>query len=46
MLFYVASILDVSKMYSKDFRRVKPPAMLAMVLAALAEQLVSFSLQI
>ena len=38
MLFYMSAIVDVSKMYSKDFRIpiVKPPAVLAVVLAALS----------
>ena len=33
----MAVIVDVSKMYSKDFRIVIPPAVLAVVLAALAD---------
>ena len=37
MLFYVAVMVDVFKMYSKDFRIVKPPTVLAVVLAALAD---------
>ena len=37
MLLYAAVIVNVSKMYSKDFRIVKPPAVLAVVLAALAD---------
>ena len=37
MLFYVAAMVDVSKMYSKDFKIVKPPKVLAVVLAELAD---------
>ena len=37
MLFCVAEMVDVSKMYSEDFRIVKPPTVLAVVLAALAD---------
>ena len=37
MLFYVAVMVDVFKMYSKDFRIVKPPTVLSVVLAALAD---------
>ena len=37
MLFYVAAMVDVFKMYSKDFRSMKPPTVLAVVLAALAD---------